>query len=391
MTGVTDRNADQTTTNASNVLNDSLHTVSRMELSPALTEALGYMHRPYACPDDVKTRIVALHAPAEEVSGGGGPRITSNWRSGPPSRDARAAFGGGGSNGGHSRGSDSNRGRGGGSGSGSGHNPRNFRNGSSSSSSSNAATGSNATTIGRTLPPPRRHIQDAPRFGNRARKDVSTEERMMDRIRDKMNKFSEMTYDTTKTWLCQLLDSGESDFLTDFIALVFEKAAAEPPFCPLYARLIADLRAGFPHINTDIHNIFDHFMSIFAEAAEEPDMGTAAYDAFVALRERAKFRRGYAAFIAEVTKRGVLTVADVVRTCNVVLDELVAAKVVEGKQHLCEEYADCLKMLMLGCESALKPSAAPLLQRIKAAMDRTESPSMSNNARFSLMDVMDAF
>lgn len=344
-----------------------------MELSPVLTEALGYMHRPYVCPDDVKARIAALHAPAEEVSGGGGPRIASNWRSGPPARDARAAFGGSsGSGSGHHH-------RGGGSG-------RNFRNGAAAS-----ATGSNAITIGRAQPPPRRHIQDAPRFGNRARKDVSTEERMMDRIRDKMNKFSELTYDTTKTWLCQLLDSGETDFLTDFITLVFEKAAAEPPFCPLYARLIAELRAGFPHINTDIRNIFDHFMSIFAEAAEEPDMGTAAYDAFVALRERAKFRRGYAAFIAEVTKRNVLTVADVVRTCNVVLDELMSAKVVEGKQHLCEEYADCLKMLMLGCVAVLKPVASPLIVRVNAAMDRTESPSLSNNTRFSLMDVTDAF
>ena len=352
-----------------------------MELSPVLTEALGYMHRPYVCPDDVKARIAALHAPAEEVSGGG-PRIASNWRSGPPARDARAAFGGGGGSGGgggHYRSNDrGSRGGGGG---------RNFRTGGGPA----AATGSNSIAVGRAPPPPRRHIQDAPRFGNRARKDVSTEERMMDRIRDKMNKFSELTYDTTKTWLCQLLDSGETGFLTDFITLVFEKAAAEPPFCPLYARLIAELRASFPHINTDICNIFDHFMSIFAEAAEEPDMGTAAYDAFVALRERAKFRRGYAAFIAEVTKRGVLTVADVVRTCNVVLDEFMTAKAAEGKQHLCEEYADCLKMLMLGCEAALKPGAGPLIVRINAAMDRTGSPSLSNNARFSLMDVTDAF
>lgn len=213
----------------------------------------------------------------------------------------------------------------------------------------------------------------------------------MDRIRDKMNKFSELTYDTTKTWLCQLLDSGETDFLSDFITLVFEKAAAEPPFCPLYARLIAELRASFPHINADIRTIFDHFMSIFAEAAVEPDMGTAAYDAFVALRERAKFRRGYAAFIAEVTKRGVLTVDDVIRTCGVVLDELAASKVAEDKHHLCEEYADCLKMLMLGCTVILKPVAGPLIVRVKAAMDRTGSPSMSNNARFSLMDITDEF
>jgi hypothetical protein len=214
---------------------------------------------------------------------------------------------------------------------------------------------------------------------------------MMDRIRDKMNKFSDLTYDTTKTWLGQLLDSGETDFLTDFITLVFEKAAAEPPFCAGYARLITELRASFPHINDDIRRIFDDFMTIFAEAAVEPDMGTAAYDAFVALRARAKFRRGYAAFLAEVAKRGVLTVGDIVRTCNIILDELMTAKVAEGKQHLCEEYADCLKMIMLGCPALLKPVAAPLMERMTAAMDRTGSPSLTNNTRFSLMDIQDAY
>jgi hypothetical protein len=345
-------------------LNDSFHTVSRMELPPMLTEALAYMHRPYTCPDDVKARIVALHAPAEEVGGG---RITSNWRSGgggggPAPRDTRSGF------------VHANNGRSAYNNGGGGGPSRNYQ-----------GRGSGGP------PPPRRHIQDAPRFGNRARKDVSTEERMMDRIRDKMNKFSDLTYDTTKTWLCQLLDSGETEFLTDFIALVFEKAAAEPPFCAGYARMISELRDSFPHINADIRRIFDDFMSIFAEAAVEPDMGTAAYDAFVALRARAKFRRGYAAFIAEVTKRNVLTAADVVRTCNVILDELMSTKVIADKQHLCEEYADCLKMLMLGCISTLRSVVRPLIARITEAMDRTGSPSMSNNARFSLMDIQDAY
>jgi len=229
-----------------------------------------------------------------------------------------------------------------------------------------------------------------PHFGNKARKDATTEERMMDRIRDKMNKFSAMTYDATKAWLAQLLDSGETDFLTGFITMVFEKAATESSFCALYARLITELRAGFPHLATELQRIFGEFLSVF-EAADEPDVGSEQYQAFLELRERRRYRRGYAAFIGEVAKLGVLDVADVTRTCNIILDGLIAAKAKPDQGLLCEEYADCLTTLMKGCKALLNPTVVPLIDRVKVAMDRTESPSLTNKARFALMDLPELF
>jgi hypothetical protein len=214
---------------------------------------------------------------------------------------------------------------------------------------------------------------------------------MMDRIRDKMNKFSDLTYEATKGWLSELLDSGETDFLTGFVTLVFEKAAAEPAFCATYARMINELRGSFPHLYTEVLRIFGEFMSVFADAATEPDAGTAEYDAFVAFRERRKFRCGYAAFIGEVAKLGILTMDDVVRTCGVVLDGLMSAKAMTDKGQLCEEYADCLKTMMLACEAGIKSAADPLVARVKIAMDRTGSPSLTNKARFGLMDITDVF
>jgi hypothetical protein len=214
---------------------------------------------------------------------------------------------------------------------------------------------------------------------------------MMDRIRDKMNKFSPLTYDATKAWLSQLLNSGETDFLTDFITLVFEKAAAEQPFCALYARLITELRAGFPHLGSELQRIFGEFMTIFVEAAEEPDVSTAEYKAFVALRERRRFRRGYAAFVGEVAKLGVLTADDAVRTCDVLLEQLMTHKRVAEAGVLCEEYADCLTTLMRSCKDLLKPVVAPLLAKVREAMIREGSPSLTNKARFALMDIGDMF
>ena len=315
--------------------------MSSIMLPPALAEALGFMQRLLACPDEVKARIASLRVPAEEVTG---TRVSTNWR---PS---------GGGAGGPSR------------------------------------TWGHAPSRGgyQSRPPGRRPDRAlAPRFGNKARADVTTEERMMDRIRDKMNKFSAITYDATKSWLSQLLDSGEAEFLTEFIALVFEKAASEPTFCALYARLITELRSGFPHLDSEVQRIFGEFMDIFVEAAVEPTADSVEYKMFVALRERRRYRRGYAAFVGEVARLKVLTTEDVTRTCDVILDGLLLAKAGEDKQMLCEEYADCLTALIKSSASLLKPVAAELKAKVTKAMDRTGAPSLTNKARFALMDVGD--
>jgi len=331
-------------------------------MDPSLAEALGYMQRSIACPEDVKARIAALRVPADEVTG---TRINTNWRSVPGPTPAPSR-----------NGSWNRDWKGQGHGQAHNHAPAQAQ-------------------VSRGGPSRRPYIDRAlaPRFGNKSRADVTTEERMMDRIRDKMNKFSPLTYDATKTWLSQLLDSGETDFLTDFITLVFEKAASEPPFCALYARLITELRANFPHLDSELRRIFAEFMNIFIDAAIEPDVGTAEYQAYLSLRERRKFRRGYAAFVGEVAKLNVLTAEDVSRTCSIILDGLIATKVKEDQGMFCEEYADCLTTLMKSCIRLLAPTVKPLLARVKEAMDRTScvSPSLTNKARFALMDLTDLF
>jgi len=299
-----------------------------------LSDVLQLMQRTFPCPDDVRARIATLRVPVDDgtVPLGNGQRMNVNWRAGPGRH---------GPNHGHSHG----------------------------------------VLPKRSLP--------APRFGNRARVDASVEERMMDRIRDKMNKFSETTYDAIKTWLCQLLDSGETDFLNEFITLVFEKAATETTFCALYARLITELREGFPHLDIEMKRIFAEFMQVFAEA-NEPEEKDSSYKAFLALRERRKYRRGYSAFLSEIAKLRVITTDEVLTTCNVILDGLMAAKVIEGQQLLCEEYADCLTTLMKRCAAGLQAGGVePTIVRVREAMVR--SPSLSNKARFALMDLTDIF
>jgi hypothetical protein len=396
------------TTTTTPYLNDSLTKVSMMASASAialpsgLAEALGHMQRAVACPEDVRAKVAALKVPAEEVSGTRG--FTTNWR-GPPAGGGHPAAGGGGRWGGgggersgYPQGERSGYPQGERSGGGSwgDRRPNQQRGGWNNGGGSyrhHQQHDAPPPQQFRGPPPTRRPFAgaDRPRFGNKARTDATVEDRMLDRIRDKMNKFSPMTYDATKGWLTQLLDSGETDFLSGFIELVFEKAASEATFTTLYARLLTELRAAFPHINVELRRIFESFLSVFVEAAEEPDVASAEYAAYLTLRERRKFRRGYATFLAEIAKLGVLTSADIHNTCDVVLTGLEAARVAPDQQQLCEEYADCLGSLLKGCKDLIRGGIGPTVSRIMAAKERAGASSLSSKARFALLDLEELF
>jgi hypothetical protein len=212
---------------------------------------------------------------------------------------------------------------------------------------------------------------------------------MLDRINEKMNKFAESTYAEIKGWLGELLSGDNTSFLKDFIQLVFDKAATEAILCPLYAQLLTELRASFPHLGVELTRIFGEFLAVFTEAAEEPDVGSAAYASYVSLRSRRKFRRGYALFLGYIATRGAISKDDVIRTCDIILEGLVEAKAQEGKGPLCEEYADCLTTLMKSSLELIRPNVAPILARVNEA--KTRGGSLTNKARFALMDLTDLF
>jgi hypothetical protein len=58
---------------------------------------------------------------------------------------------------------------------------------------------------------------------------------------------------------------------------------------------------------------------------------------------------------------------------------------------LCEEYADCLTTLMKSCKDLIHPMVAPLIAKVREAMIKEGSLSLTNKARFALMDITDVF
>jgi hypothetical protein len=221
----------------------------------------------------------------------------------------------------------------------------------------------------------------------------SVEERIMGKVRAKINKIGESTYDATKAFMQQILDSDETEFLDEMMRFVFHKAATEPSFCGIYARLLHELADQFPHLRSEMQRRFREYTRIFDEAQKAPDVGTADYKAFVEAQEQKKFRRGYSQFVAELAKTGEVETGDF-RT----LITLIASTVAEGargeeKKGLVEELVDCLIMMSKASASILQKEEwmKDCLASLRSVLESEKSvtPGLSNKARFALMDLMD--
>ena len=79
--------------------------------------------------------------------------------------------------------------------------------------------------------------------------------------------------------------------------LVFKKAAAEDMFCPLYARLLSEIRTTYPIIQTEMKELFETYLTIFQDLDESDSL---SYKAFVERNIEKKYRLGYSQFLSEL-------------------------------------------------------------------------------------------
>lgn len=215
----------------------------------------------------------------------------------------------------------------------------------------------------------------------------------MGKVRSKINKIGESTYVPTKAFMQQILDSGNTDFLGEFMEFVFQKAATEPSFCGIYARLLHELADEFSHLRTEMETRFREYTLIFVETEKTPDVGTADYIKFVESQTKKKFRRGYSQFVAELAKLGEVNFADFRSLIESIVASILQVNISPDNILLCEEYVDCLnRMCHAGASMLAKESWANaqihVLKDIISA-PRSSSPGLSNKARFALMDLQD--
>lgn len=225
--------------------------------------------------------------------------------------------------------------------------------------------------------------------------NIATEERILAKVKGKINKIGHSTYDATKVFMQQILDSEETDFLDDFMKFVFQKAATESAFCPLYARLLHELADEFTHLRDTMCTLFRDYTAIFSEAdaSHTPDASSESYKEFLERQERKKFRRGYSQFVAELVKLGEVDL----ESFRILLFQIVGTieefHTDSGKTALSEEYVDCLSNM---CRSAspiliLHSWSADIHTRLRALISKPPAslPGFTTKTRFAVMNLVD--
>jgi len=224
--------------------------------------------------------------------------------------------------------------------------------------------------------PPMRYIS---KFHNGAKK--GDDEILNTVILNKLNVFSVKTYDDVKQFLFQILGSDQREFVREFTWLVFRKAAAEEKFCPLFAKLLSDIKKEYPVILEEMRNLHTTYLDIW----KNQDSSDVKVDR--------RCRLGYSQFLAELTVLGVLESDAMKTTIQTLKDCILECIPSESSQATIEEYTDCLKQLCTG--KIPKPIQHIIRELLLGDLESwitkesKEAPGISSKSRFVFMDLRD--
>jgi len=284
----------------------------------------------------------------------------------------------------------------------------------------NTSSGSLSSSSGSPSSTPKAPIYTGPplgRYQSRFKNQTEDiEEKILNRIiRLKLNKFGPTTYTEIRDFLFQILgqesviteegsklkaeDGQVAEFVRDFMLMVFRKAAAEEIYCPLYAKLLAEIGAKHSVIFDEMNNLYQRYMEIF----EEPDVNSEAIgtEAFEKKNLEKKYRLGYSQFIAELTALEILSMNALASTTKMLIKLVDQHSRVEDKRPLIDEYVDCLLRMsrvlktknstfFVTARKRLYTENHDLIDTLIHLRDDTYK-SLSSKSRFLMMDLQEIY
>ena len=234
------------------------------------------------------------------------------------------------------------------------------------------------------------------KFKSKFKKDAATanelDDRILGHIRAKINKFSAQNYKKILNFLRQNMDSEEKEFLEQFMALIFSKAAEEDTFVALYAQLLADLTPEFPFLKGEMQKLFTSYLDVFTDAEGMEDQTSVEYGKFLDATKRKTHRRGYSLFIAQIASKGLITEKELLDTTLAVARSLITNAPDAEQKLLVEELADCLTNIMGVAHKSLNAfePMRVMMTELKSltAKAPADLPGLSFKSRFALMDCL---
>jgi hypothetical protein len=211
-------------------------------------------------------------------------------------------------------------------------------------------------------------------------------------IGNKLNSFTPLTYNDTRDFIYQIMDSGETDFIKHFVDKVFTKATGEELYCALFAKLIAEIAKRYPVMYGEMDIYHTKFLQIFEDVEEHKDSD---YDVQVKKRQ---YRMGYGHFISELAGQNALPKERLFQMIDTVGKRLVLHADDTAKMKTLEEYTDCLlrviknlKLKSAAFFSSVRPELHTILNTFLVPLLAEKKAGFSPKARFGLMYLRDLF
>jgi hypothetical protein len=224
----------------------------------------------------------------------------------------------------------------------------------------------------------------------------------------KLNKFSEQNYAEIKEFVTHIIDGGQTEMIKCFMKLVFEKAASEEMFCPLYAKLLSELSSRYPVLLTEMANLYSVYMAIFEEV---PETKAENYNEVCKQNVEKKYRRGYSQFLAELIKHNVIDNTVFMKTIITIISQVENNLKIKESIKLIEEYADCLIKIMKAIQEDVEDDTDDSdneekthnIEKIRVVLKKevfsriqpltarnADNIGLSNKARFTFLDIYES-
>lgn len=216
-------------------------------------------------------------------------------------------------------------------------------------------------------------------------------------IGNKLNSFTPITYNDTRDFIYQIMDSGETEFIKDFVEKVFAKATLEQLYCALFAKLIAEIAHQYPVMYEEMKRYHEEFLKVFEDVSEEVS-SVSGPDSDKIIKQR-QYRLGYGQFISELASLNALEKDQLLAMVAKVMDKIWTLTAEEDKTKTVEEFIDCIFRLTKSLRekspkffaSVKDEMKVRIMEKASSIIERTAGPrpSLSVKARFGLMDLKD--
>jgi hypothetical protein len=190
------------------------------------------------------------------------------------------------------------------------------------------------------------------------------------------------------------MDSGETEFIRDFIEKVFFKATLEDLYCALFAQLIAEIAHRYPVMYEEMNKYHSEFLKVFDTVEEN----SANSDSNTLAKQR-QYRLGYGQFISELAGHNAVDKDQLIFIMCKLMENIWNFSAESEKINSVEESIDCLVRLSKSLskrspdffKDVKEKVAARILENLTKLIQRTagERPSLTSKARFALMDLKD--